>query len=452
MVHRSVVVNPFKEEQSKWVYYGSIGIISLLLTYVFVFVGDNNSVPTPTTTTTHQQLLRHDSGAGSGSGSGDENEEEEQDWTDDRAGVDVNENENENDDFDEEDEDFPILEQKEYLPWLRKYYQALEFDDTNDEYNNNHHRHKFLLNSTILSESLSLGCDYIAANQNPKVGNFQYQYDFVKRKLDHGDSPVRQAGALWGMTLCYQSHPNNEKYKRAVQLGIGFFVKHTIDGPTIRTTTASNAHGRSAKKTRMIQYPNGYDDRSQSGVNALFGLSIIDYIRTVRDNDNDPGIDTNPHFYSVDQLLEVLDGTIQFLLYMQNEDHHFSSEYDITEQMKTEESSPYYDGEIMLCLVKCAKYIYKNDQNDYDNNKALLVPIIEETVPVLLKSYTVDVWRYEHDSDVTKGFYQWSSMFCEEYYTEAEWKDYEYYGDYVLVAAHWIIHTHRILFRKRNTG
>merc|ERR1711865_761500 len=27
-----------------------------------------------------------------------------------------------------------------------------------------------------------------------------------------------------------------------------------------------------------------------------------------------------------------------------------------------------------------------------------------------------------------------------------------YYGDYVLVAAHWIIHTHRILFRKRNTG
>jgi hypothetical protein len=71
----------------------------------------------------------------------------------------------------------------------------------------------------------------------------------------------------------------------------------------------------------------------------------------------------------------------------------------------------------------------------------------------MAKAYTVDVWRTDRrDSDETKGFYQWSSsMFFTEYYP-AKWENYEYYGDYVIVLAHWIIHTQGILNRKRNTG
>jgi UDP-N-acetylmuramoyl-tripeptide--D-alanyl-D-alanine ligase len=42
-------------------------------------------------------------------------------------------------------------------------------------------------------------------------------------------------------------------------------------------------------------------------------------------------------------------------------------------------------------------------------------------------------------------------MFFTEYY-HAKWKDYEVYGDYVIVLAHWIIHTHEILWKNRNTG
>jgi hypothetical protein len=148
---------------------------------------------------------------------------------------------------------FPILDQDEYLGWVHAYYKQLEFETTPKT------KHK--LNKSMLDESLQLGCDYIAANQNEGTGNFNYQYDFVKRK-------IRQAGALWGATLCFQSQPNNGVYRAAVEKGFAFFQDHMIDGPV--------------PGSHMIEYP-GFDD-SQSGVNALYGLALIDYLRTIRDN------------------------------------------------------------------------------------------------------------------------------------------------------------------------
>jgi len=42
-------------------------------------------------------------------------------------------------------------------------------------------------------------------------------------------------------------------------------------------------------------------------------------------------------------------------------------------------------------------------------------------------------------------------MLFTEYY-EARWRDYEVFGDFVIVLGHWIIHTHDILNRSLNTG
>lgn len=314
--------------------------------------------------------------------------------------------------------EFPPVEQEEYLGWVRSFYDQLEFEPRRNQ-------HK--LTEYMLEESLELGCNYMAMNQKKDTGNFNYQYDFVEQKMDTDDSPVRQAGALWGMTLCFQSRPDSFEYRSSVEKGIAFFRDHTIDGPV--------------PGSQMIKYPDF--EESQSGVNALYGLSLIDYIRTIRDNDL-PENHNPEDGVMIREIEDQLAMIIKFLKYMQNSDLHFSEAYIFEDEEKSIESSPYYDGETLLCLVKAAKYM--------EGYEEPLVPIIEEAAPVLAKSYTIDAWRNdEHDSDLTKGFYQWSSMVFTEYYF-AEWEDYEFFGDLVLVLAHWIVHTHAILHRNRNTG
>ena len=391
------VENPFKEQGlPSWIRYLVTGLTGFLVAY-WIFVGASN-------VETEEEILsnlRADMQAQKLS---------EQLLVNARIGArddDVDDDNANNNSVETDDAPtFPDLDQDQYLDWVRSYYQDLSFES---------HPPPHKLTPELLEESLTLGCDYMAANQKEE-GNFNYQYDFVKQKQDPGDSPVRQAGALWGIALCFQSTPTNSVYKKAVEKGIKFFQKHMADGPTPGSS--------------MIAYP-GFEE-SQSGVNALYGLALIDYTRTIR----------NHKLEGMDLDLQ-LGETIRFLKFMQHENGHFAEEYDLEDEEKSINSSPYYDGETLLCLVKAAKYM--------DGYQHSLIPIIEEAAPILAKAYTLDAWKEEHDSTETKGFYQWSSMIFAEYYF-AEWKNYDLFGDLCIILAHWIVHTHTILERQLNTG
>ena len=50
------------------------------------------------------------------------------------------------------------------------------------------------LNRDLLEQSLELGTSFLLQNQKAQ-GNFQYEYNFVKRRYNPSDSQVRQAGA-----------------------------------------------------------------------------------------------------------------------------------------------------------------------------------------------------------------------------------------------------------------
>jgi UDP-N-acetylmuramoyl-tripeptide--D-alanyl-D-alanine ligase len=80
-----------------------------------------------------------------------------------------------------------------------------------------------------------------------------------------------------------------------------------------------------------------------------------------------------------------------------------------------------------------------------------LIPVLDATIPRLAKFYTVDSWRADPDSNKSKGFFQWSCLAFWEY-QRAGWKHSELCQDYVIAMAWWMIHTHRTLNRKRNTG
>lgn len=419
------VENPFKEQGiPSWIRYFATGLAGFVLAWMLL--GGNGASPVDH----HGERVSSSFDAATANafpklrpkgkkyGVDDDGTEEFQndDWIA-SAKVDTDDGENSNSNSGDEGGEFPAVHDGQvYLEWVRSYLEDLEFQTTFVSHEK--------LTQSLLEESLRLGCDYMAANQKEK-GNFNYQYDFVKRTMDPGDMPVRQAGALWGMTLCFQSLPENPVYRAAVERGIAYFQDRMRDGPV--------------PGSRMIHYP-GFDE-SQSGVNALYGLSLIDYIRTMRDNELDQSLEEKGR---LEELHEQLGTTIEFLKYMQNDDLHFSEYYEFTEEEKSRDSSPYYDGETLLCLVKAAKYM--------DGYSDALVPLLEEAAPVVAKSYTLDAWRDDtHDSARTKGFYQWSSMAFTEYYF-AEWENYEYFGDLVLVLAHWIVHTHDILDRQLNTG
>ena len=61
------------------------------------------------------------------------------------------------------------------------------------------------------------------------------------------------------------------------------------------------------------------------------------------------------------ELIEKLTGYIEFLKGMHMEDHHFSYGYHLPTNRTTDQFSPYFDGEAMLCLIKAAKYLGRDD-------------------------------------------------------------------------------------------
>ena len=79
------------------------------------------------------------------------------------------------------------------------------------------------LNRDLLEQSLELGTSFLLQNQKAQ-GNFQYEYNFVKRQYNPSDSQVRQAGALWGLSLIHQNAPR-EATSDALVKGFEFFFE-----------------------------------------------------------------------------------------------------------------------------------------------------------------------------------------------------------------------------------
>jgi hypothetical protein len=344
---------------------------------------------------------------------------------------------------------FPLLEQDGFPNWLARHYTKLEYptpnkkNKKNKKKKNKNNNNQMLLSRSVLQESLQLGCSHIQRNQKPE-GNFNHLYDFVERQQQTFDTEdddssvvVRHAGALWGLTLCWQHEPHQAEWQRAVEKGLDFFLQHSRPGPMPGST--------------MIVYPfgGGFESQSDTGANALLGLALVDYLRTLQDHPHN-NVTTNAAIDSTKQqrYQEQLQSTIQFLKFLQRPDQSFAQYYDMSTQSKADHGSPYSDGQAMLCLVKAARYLGNNKNDNYQET---LVPLIEDAALVLAKRYTLDVWRDNADSPLCKGFYPWSSMFLWEYW-HAQWKDYEVAGDYVMVTAHWMVYVHQVLARKQNTG
>lgn len=267
------------------------------------------------------------------------------------------------------------------------------------------------LDRATLDAAIKLGTSFLLAHQKP-AGNFDYELNWQTHQLSQDDQEVRQAGALWGLTLLYQDDRRPE-LAAAIERALGFF----------------DDNSRRVKGVRCVAYPGSSVGRA--GTNALLTLSLIDYLRAAQDLPAEKR-----------SLFQArLDDYLKMLVKSMHPSGLWYAEYDVTTCKPQSEPSSYSDGEALLALVKAAKYLERQD----------LLPNIMSAAAAGKKLNIDEALARESDSDVTKGYYQWSTMAFYELAT-SEFPNVSIYGDAVLSLADWMIDEHAVLTRLRNTG
>jgi UDP-N-acetylmuramoyl-tripeptide--D-alanyl-D-alanine ligase len=267
------------------------------------------------------------------------------------------------------------------------------------------------LSRPVLDASIQLGTRFLLAHQRPE-GNFDYEYDWREKQLSNDDQETRQVGALWGLTLLYQED-KRPQLASAIERALSFFDEHS----------------REVKGVRCLVYPGSRTGRA--GTIALMALSQIEYLRAASDLAADER-----------QLLEArLDQYLKMLTESRHPSGLWYGDYDVKTCKPQGEPSSYSDGEALLALVKAAKYLGKRE----------LLPTIMSAAAAGKRINIDEALAENADSDVTKGYYQWSSMAFYELAT-SDFPDVSGYGDTVLTLADWMIDVHKVLIRTRNTG
>jgi UDP-N-acetylmuramoyl-tripeptide--D-alanyl-D-alanine ligase len=272
---------------------------------------------------------------------------------------------------------------------------------------------RMILTQDILRRSLDLGKRYLLKSQK-QDGSFIYRYNWRKKKVSDEQSQVRQAGALWGLSLIYNYNPDTELLQ-AIRSGMEFFEKNS----------KVSEDGR-----KWITFPN--DLSGKTGTVALYTLAIIDTLRRPELLDKD--------FHRI--LQSNLDMYLKFLVSLRTEEGFFHKSY-------TYESgegfgfrpSPYFDGESLLALVKAAKYL----------NKYELKPLINQSAEEMYRLHVAKALSSDPDSNKTKGFFQWGIMSFFELATSG-WENTKQFGDEAIELADWMIDVHCTLKRRKNTA
>lgn len=265
------------------------------------------------------------------------------------------------------------------------------------------------LTRAVLDRSLELGTEFLLNSQR-EAGNFAYTYNFVRRRDLRGDNQVRQAGALWSLTLIHHDKPSKATAD-ALLRGLAFFRRHSTPGPDGRL---------------IPMYPE--TSSGKTGTVALLVLTHVDALRSEL-----PADDRS-------RLTADMKGYLKLMLSLRREDGLFAGSYDKLGAGRGN-PSPYSDGEALLAMIKAARYA---DQGQ-------LRPIILRSAIAMHETYVEQALRRDPDSPLTKGFYQWGTMSYYELHS-AGWSGDEAWARRAIQLAHWMIDVHRTLRRRRNTA
>mmetsp|Transcript_23032 Transcript_23032/g.34001 ORF Transcript_23032/g.34001 Transcript_23032/m.34001 type:complete len:564 (-) Transcript_23032:100-1791(-) len=338
------------------------------------------------------------------------------------------------------------------------------------------------LNRQLLDKSLALGTKFLLEHQK-SFGNFDYEYDWTTGVNTDDDMEVRQAGALWGLSLIFHDMIDtfdNEDVDGVRVLHI--VAVHLLRAFEFFVMQNSEILEFNGVTMRYITYPDS--EKHGIGTMGLVSLAIVEFLRATGDN--------VPEYVQMklisphkrEELESMLRQLLAFLVsshsatpirsledrfrtwnklisganwksWQTQEDQYketgdgggyFLQNYD-NEGLSSGISSSYYDGECLLAIVKAAKYLEYN----------FLFPMAVGTAKSLHHRHVTMALKEDEDSAETKGFYQWSSMaFFElatvEFEESEEYYDPTRFGSWLVDLALWMVDVHGTLGRPKNTG
>jgi hypothetical protein len=273
------------------------------------------------------------------------------------------------------------------------------------------------LDRRTVEESLCAAQKFLLHNQRA-AGNFNYTYDFVRRRLDKSDHQTRQAGTVWVLALLFQQRADPE-VRLALDRALDLFV--------------SVSHTSGPKDALAVAYSG--EGQCLSGTVALSALAIIEYLQACQR----PGVILAPARRQ--QLLAVLDGYLRHLESMRLENQHFSRSWSWSKKERSSDWDPFTDGECLLCFIRAAKGL----------GVTRLVPQIEPSLAHLARHYTAGQWPRHPDSALTEGFFQWGCMIFWEY-RNTGWKEASIANDYLRLMGWWSVHVRQVLKDPNNTA
>lgn len=275
-----------------------------------------------------------------------------------------------------------------------------------------------------LASGIELGARFLVSSQLD-AGNFRYEYDWQKQEESHDDNPVRQAGTLWGLSMLHLdgiagANKTAEQILPVVLKGLKYFLQHS----------SVNSNG-----SRIVVYPGQASQKI--GVIALLALTHIEVLR-------------KPESLSTEDLAELkehLNGYLKTILAAKTKKYTFHAVYG-EDGIPRGKSSPYFDGESLLALVKAAKYCGRED----------LWPEIKEFAEGGYKKNVKPAFTWAFDpKDVgkvvarLKGYYQWSTMAWYELFTSSAIPGIQKYAERSLTYVDWISQ-HLGAVKTANTG
>ncbi|MHA7835520.1 MAG: hypothetical protein ACX94A_13680 [Algiphilus sp.] len=262
-----------------------------------------------------------------------------------------------------------------------------------------------------LQQCCALARAHLLANQLP-AGNFVYAYDWQQRQVINEDNPVRQAGAYWGLAQLQRAQPEAATAS-ALATAQTFWSDAARDGDAGRC---------------WFVYPGAGEGRT--GALALVLLSVIAQLRT-------RGVAADQR----SALEGWLEAGLAQCLHLQTGTGHFFDAIDPSSGDGHGPISPYADGEVLLAMAQSARYCGHPE----------LWPVIEQLAEAGYRDHVCFARQQDADSAVTKGYYQWASMSWFEMIGSGHC-DADLWSERLIELACWMIDTHRILRRRRNTA
>lgn len=256
-----------------------------------------------------------------------------------------------------------------------------------------------------LNLGIRLVSEFLVRSQQP-AGNFRYEYDWLSHSENNDVSPVRQAGTLWGLSLL---HVDDAKLGLMpnIRKGLQYFKKNSVEFPG---------------GVRMMAYPG--QKNQKIGSVALLALSHIEVLRRPEALESAA---------EKQELKAHLAGYLRAILGALNSKHRFHRSYHGDTGKHYGPTTPFYDGECLLALVKAAKYL----GHDY------LWPHIKKAAEA--------GWReiIMHGKRITtgEGYYHWAAMAWYELMGTHDHPEFAKYGHRLLLYTDHVLDRRLVLNR-----